>query len=144
MKASSSDASNEDGADDEELEFDYRDFFSVLMYYAHMSKEDIMNSSRPFLHGIYRVYVKRACENLGVSPDGNKEESEIQEDGYQSDQAESDIDDYPTEFRKLAPRERREAMDDYSSTQEFLSQFPMAAQFRDAAIRVDKHKKEDV
>lgn len=139
MKASSSEASNEDGADDEELEFDYRDFFSVLMYYAHMSKEDIMNSSRQFLYGIYRVYVKRACENLGVSPDSKKEEeTDIEEES----EVEIETDDYPTQFRKLAPRERGAARDDYSSTQEFLSQFPMAAQFRDAAIRVDKQKEE--
>lgn len=111
MKASSSDASYDEDAEDFEL--DYEDFFSVLMYYGHMSKQDILNSSRPFLCGIYKNYVKRACENLGVSPDGKKEDQD-------TPLTESD---YPVEFKKLTKNERKEAAEQYADEREFLSGF---------------------
>lgn len=121
MKAPSSDASKGDGADDDgPNEFDYSDFFSVLMYYGHMTKNDIMNSSRPFLHGIYRMYAKRACENLGVSPK-NEEETD----------ADHDENGYPKEFQKLVPRHWKEAGLEFTSTKDFLSQFSMAAKYKD-------------
>ena len=109
MKAPSSDSSEDDGA--EEIELDYEDFFSVLMYYGHMSKQDIMNSSRPFLYGIYRNYVKRACENLGVSADG-----ETDENG----------DEYPKDFGKLTPDEKKkrdEYLGQFKDSNDFMSQF---------------------
>lgn len=109
MTGSSKDEDEPD--ENEDRQFDYRDFFSVLMYYGHMSKDDIMNSSRAFLHGVYRMYGKRACENLGVSPD----ETEDEQKGAQEE--------YPTEFKKLSAKERKEATEEYASTKDFLSQF---------------------
>lgn len=92
---------------------DYEDFFSVLMYYGHMSKEEILHSSRPFLYGIYKQYGKRACENLGVSPDGKDkdEKSTLTEK------------DYPVEFKKISKRERAEAASKFESEKDFLSGF---------------------
>lgn len=112
MKAPSSDASVDDGADPYQL--DYEDLFSVLMYYGHMSKQEIMKSSRPFLYGIYRSYVKRACENLGVPPNGG--------DCTDSNTPLSES-DYPTEFGKMSRKEREEAANKYSSDEDFLSRF---------------------
>lgn len=108
--ASSSNASEDDDAN---FELDYTEFFSVLMYYGHMSKEEIMNSSMPFLLGIYKQYIKRACENLGVSPNNDDEEKF---DGT-TQLKESD---YPTEFGKLSNTNKKL----YESTDEFLAQFP--------------------
>lgn len=104
MKAASSEPSQDDAAKSE-MDLDYSEFFSVLMYYGHMSKEDIMNSSRPFLYGIYNQYVHRACENLGVSPDGDKEED---------NKTELKESDYPQNFTKIK---------DFKSTRDFLSEF---------------------
>lgn len=111
MKASDSDASEDDEAN--EFEFDYAEFFSVLMYYGHMSKEEIMNSSMPFLLGIFKQYSKRACENLGVSSDSDDEEinnTELKES------------DYPIEFRKLSADKEKE-LSKYESADDFLKQF---------------------
>lgn len=85
------------------------------MYYGHMSKEEIMNSSLPFLLGIYKQYEKRACENLGVSP--NKDEEEC-DDTVQLRES-----DYPAEFKKLSSPNRDEILSKYGSTDEFLAQF---------------------
>lgn len=73
-----------------------------------MSKEEIMNSSMPFLLCIYKQYIKRACENLGVSSDNEDEEEEGNNQLRESD--------YPEEFRKLCPS-------NFWSTDEFLEQF---------------------
>lgn len=105
MKAASSDASEEDVAEDE-MDLDYSEFFSVLMYYGHMSKEEIMRSSRPFLYGIYKQYAKRACENLGVDPDKDKEDNEKK---FELKEA-----DYPQNFTKIR---------DFKDTRDFLSEF---------------------
>lgn len=70
-----------------------------------------MNSSRAFLHGIYRMYVQRACENLGVPSKGTAEEKEEDAQGG-----------YPTEFKKLALRSKNQERDEYSSTEDFLRQ----------------------
>lgn len=86
----------------------------MLMYYGHMSKTDIMNSSRPFLYGIYRSYAKRACENLGVSPDSEDE------DVNKAPLKESD---YPKEFKKLSKKEREDFSDKFASDEDFLSAF---------------------
>lgn len=125
MKAPSSDTRDDDGAEGEkEIDFDYRDFFSVLMYYGHMSKEEILNSSRPFLHGIYRMYAKRACENLGVSSDPAEEEGL---DGLTKN-------DYPSDFGKLNPSGKVESSPAFSSTEDFLSLFPDTDKYKNAII----------
>lgn len=123
MKAPSSDAGEDDGAL-EEIGFDYRDFFSVLMFYGHMSKEEIMKSSRPFLHGIYRMYAKRACENLGVS---SEPEEETSVDGLTAH-------DYPANFGKLNPSGEVEEAPKFDSTEDFMKMFPSAAKYKDAYI----------
>lgn len=82
------------------------------MYYGHMSKEDIRNSSRPFLYGVYKKYVKRACENLGVYSEPN--------DGSETQLKESD---YPKEFKKLTKKERKDFSDQFSGDEDFLSGF---------------------
>lgn len=64
------------------------------MYYYGMSYDEIMHHSRRFLHALYKQYIKRACENLGVSPDGKDDPDELSED------------DYPTDFGKLQPINR--------------------------------------
>ncbi len=85
------------------------------MYYGHMSKESIMNSSRPFLYGIYRKYAKRACENLGVSPGG--------EDEYEVGEETLTEEDYPTEFHRISDTDRKQTMDSLTSDPEFMRQF---------------------
>lgn len=85
----------EDGADDD-FKLDYAEWFSVLMYYYGMSKEDIMRRSRRFLYALYKQYVRRACENLGVSPDKEDEEK-------------TGENAYPSQFKKLSKTERAEA-----------------------------------
>lgn len=94
------------------------------MYYGHMSKEEIMNSSRPFLHGIYRMHKNRACENLGISSEPSEEESE---DGLTKS-------DYPSDFGKLSPSGNVESTPEFSSTQDFMAQFPGAAKYKNAII----------
>ncbi len=82
------------------------------MYYGHMSKDEIKHSSRRFLFAIYQNYVKRACENLGVSADEEK-------------QVDMSEDEYPSEFKKFSKKERDEYIDDSGmSDEEFLAQFP--------------------
>lgn len=139
MKASSSDASKDGDADnDEDLTFDYCDFFSVLMYYAHMSKDEIMRHSRAFLHGIYRTYVKRACENLGVSSD-REEDDDIDEENAQASKYGLTAADYPESFSKLPPRNNGSVVvGDASKTRDFLSGFGDAAViFKDAQIATE-------
>lgn len=125
----SSEEDEDEPDENEDRQFDYRNFFSVLMYYGHMSKEDIMNSSRAFLHGIYRMYVNRACENLGVSP---KDKEDEQEENAQ--------DRYPSEFMKLSKKERKEAAEEYDSTEDFLSQFGQfnLSQYGDSSLYIAK------
>lgn len=82
-----------------------------------MSKADIMSSSRPYLLAIYRKYYNRACENLGVSPDKDKKETENKQEYALS------ASDYPTEFKKLNKVERKKACESYGSDEDFLSIF---------------------
>lgn len=124
MKAPSSDDESADGGADKKIEFDYRDFFSVLMYYAHMSTDEIMNHSLPFLHSIYRMYPKRACENLGISSEPEEEEGA---DGLTKS-------DYPENFGKLTPSGEIESTADFGSTEDFLSMFPGASKYKNAVI----------
>ena len=91
------------------------------MYYGHMTKEEIKNSSRPFLYGIYKSYCRRACENLGVSPDVDNEENEDKKVTLRES-------DYPKEFKKLTQKEKEERekySNTFDSNEDFLSQFPM-------------------
>lgn len=141
MKASPSSTSEDDEAenDDGPLVFDYADFFSVLMYYAHMSKEEIMNHSRAFLHGIYRMYAKRACENLGVSPTS---EEKIEEDNATSENIslpafELSKSDYPTEFTKLPPKPNKSIESSPEKTRDFLASFAGAEVFKNVTIVED-------
>lgn len=82
-----------------------------------MSKESILNSSRPFLYGIYRKYARRACENLGVSPDGEDEE------GYEISSNQLRDEDYPKEFHKISDIDRKDTMSTLTSDPEFMKQF---------------------
>lgn len=116
MKASDSEDGAESDADEEGL--NYEELFSVLMYYGNMSKKDILQSSRPFLLNIYKQYVRRASENLGVSPDGEAEDTH-------SYVRESPLDesDYPVQFKKLSQIEKERAVAQYESDADFMSKF---------------------
>ena len=59
----------------------YDELFSALRYYAGMNKQEILTSSRAYLMSLYARYVKRACENLGVPSDGEKEEQNQNKNG---------------------------------------------------------------
>ena len=59
----------------------YDELFSALRYYAGMNKQEILTSSRAYLMSLYSRYVKRACENLGVPSDGEKEEQNQKKNG---------------------------------------------------------------
>lgn len=85
----------------------------MLMYYGHMSKSDILHSSRPFLYGIYKKYAKRACENLGVSPDSDDSGSNTTLTAK----------DYPVEFKKLSEVDRQKAASKFDSEESFLGDF---------------------
>lgn len=87
------------------------------MYYYGMSKEDIMHSSRPFLYRLYSKYVKRACENLGVSPSGEEDEVESNESVMLRDE------DYPTDFHRITDMDRKETMSNLTNDPEFMRQF---------------------
>lgn len=113
MKAASSETSADDAAEDEDI--DFADFFSVLMYYGHMSKQDILNSSRPFLYEIYKKYGYRACENLGVSPHTDENEH--------SDKTQLTESDYPIEFKKLSKAEREQSLSEFKNTDDFMALF---------------------
>lgn len=92
------------------------------MYYGHMSKQEILHSSLPFLQNVYRMYGKRACENLGVSPDKNKDsDSATVNDAEPSIQY--DNNGYPVQFKKLTAKERKEAVAEYSSIEDFMKEF---------------------
>lgn len=124
-----SDTISEDG---EKKEFDYEEFFSVLFFYAGLSKEEIMHSSRAFLNAVYRKYVRRACENLGVSGEP-KAENETTE----SATGESD---YPSQFRKMTPRERKQEIEEYTGTEDFLSQFSGIGVYKN--LKIEERKEE--
>lgn len=86
-----------------------------------------------FLYSIYTQYGKRACENLGVSPDKNDDE-ELSDDGPLKDS------DYPSEFKRFTPKERKEAAAQFKDTADFMRQFGgFSATIPDSHISVDKH-----
>lgn len=112
MKApSDSDNEDEEGAN-EDFDLDYAEFFSVLMYYGHMSKDEILHSSRRFLYGIFKQYAKRACENLGVNLDKKDEEETTQVDSG-----------YPSQFKKFTKKERKQALEEIGSNENFMKMF---------------------
>lgn len=114
MKAPSPDASLEDGAEQSEL--DYSDFFSVLMYYCHMSKQEILNSSRPFLYELYKKYPQRACENLGVSPNDTDEDENNNFVLKESD--------YPADLMPVTTKDMRDSIEKLKENEEMMKQFP--------------------
>lgn len=139
MKAPSSEENNEDGAEEnEEIVFDYEDFFSVLMFYGHMSMDEIMNHSRAFLYGIYKMHSNRIKENLSIayftaSKDDEEEEQQEEPQG----QFELSASDYPTEFTKLPPKHVMEST--VEGTREFLSGFGDAMEvFKNVQIVEDE------
>lgn len=70
-----------------------------------------MHSSRAFIYAIYRNYVNRACENLGVSANG-EEETDLTED------------DYPSEFKTFSKKEKKEYVENSGMTdEEYIAQF---------------------
>lgn len=94
------------------------ELFSVLMYYGHMSKAEILSSSRRFLIAIYQSYVRRACENLGVSPDGDSKSQNS--DGTMLSES-----DYPSEFVSFSQAEREKYLSECNeSSEDFMSKFP--------------------
>lgn len=98
------------------------------MYYGHMSKDDIMHSSRLFLTGIYRQYINRAKENLGVSDKNADEETE---------------NDYPTEFFKLPMKDREETLKEFSGTEDFMRIFGESSKYdNDMFKKLDEQKGE--
>lgn len=102
-----------------------------------MSKNEIMTHSRAFLHGIYRMYVKRACENLGVSS-SREEDDDIDDSDTQFDKYRLDANDYPTSFLKMPMRHNRPANNEPDKTREFLASFGgPAAMFKDVQIATD-------
>lgn len=81
------------------------------------------------MYGIYRKYVDRACENLGVSGEENKDEKEY-----------GTVSEYPIEFKKITPVERKKMREEFGSTEDFLSMFSGASVYKDLTIS----KAEDV
>lgn len=89
------------------------------MYYGHMSKNDILHSSRKFLYSIYQQYVKRACENLGVSSDGESDSD------YSDGKTQLTESDYPAEFFSISQEQReKEISESGISDEEYLNSFP--------------------
>lgn len=95
-----------------------------------------MNHSRAFLHCIYRMYVKRACENLGVSSKSEEDDVENEEDSY-FNEYELDNSDYPIEFTKLPPKPNKVIESSPEKTREFLSSFGGAEVFKNVKIAED-------
>lgn len=111
-------ANSLDGGDATASSIEWDDFLSVLMFYGHLSKDDIMHSSRGYLFAIYQNYVKRACENLGVS----SEPSDEDEDGNIT----LKDSDYPVSLRKIKEEQNKYIEESGITDEEFLSSFPMA------------------
>lgn len=81
------------------------------MYYTSMKQEDILNHSRRFLISIYQQYIRRACENLGVDPDKNKN-TELKDS------------DYPSEFVSFSQAEREKMIEQSGeSDEDFIKRF---------------------
>lgn len=97
----------------------FEDLFSVLMYYGHMSYEEILSKSRKFLFAIYHQSYRRACENLGVNPDKDKNDDSVLSDS-----------DYPSEFLSFSQAEREKAIKESGETdEEFINKFASLKKF---------------
>lgn len=79
------------------------------MYYYSMSHEDILNHSRRFINALYKQYIQRACENLGVSSKENTEE--LSEE------------DYPDDFGERPSSWREQPRIEVENTQDFMALF---------------------
>lgn len=79
------------------------------MYYYSMTYDDIMNHSRRFINALYKQYIQRACENLGISPKDNPDE--LSEE------------DYPEDFGELPGGFHRQPKMEISETQDFMALF---------------------
>lgn len=96
-----------------------------------------MRHSRAFLHGIYRMYVKRACENLGVSSDKKDDETDEAEDVASKYNLRAD--DYPTEFTKLPPRPDKKVERSPDEMKKFMASFGAGAEvFKNVQIIKDE------
>lgn len=116
MIAASDSSDRSDGA---ASSISYEELFSVLMYYGNMSYEEIMTKSRKFLLAIYQQYPRRACENLGVSPDKDKDDDVTLSDS-----------DYPSEFVSFSQAEREKAIEESGETDEdFIKKFDALKKF---------------
>lgn len=83
-----------------------------------MSKDEILHSSKKFLLAIYQNYVKRACENLGVSSESDEN------DNNTIGKTQLTEADYPTEFISYTQAQREKYVAESGmSDKEFLSQF---------------------
>lgn len=83
------------------------------MYYGHMSKYEILHSSRKFLYAIYFKYVNRACENLGVKVNEKEEDDNT-----------LDENDYPEEFMRFSQKDRDRFVEESGeSNEDFLKKF---------------------
>ena len=108
MKASADSSDRGDAG----ASLNYIELISVLMHHENMSKSEIMNSSRRFLYAVYQNYVKRVCEDLGVSSDPEEDDKLSEED-------------YPTQFKKPTKEERAKHISETElSDEEYLAQFP--------------------
>lgn len=101
----------------------YEELYSVLMFYFHMSKYEIEHSSVKFLTTLYQSYIKRACENLGVSLDSADEDSGKPGKTILTES------DYPSEFVPFTQAQREKMIaESGESDADFLAKFP---QFKD-------------
>lgn len=105
-----------------------------------MSKDEIMNHSRAFLHGIYQNYYSRVKENLDIAYFPDKKNEDFEQESHDNSevfcgQYELNESDYPTEFTKLPPKIDSTP----EKTREFLSGFGDAmAVFKDVQITQDE------
>lgn len=111
-------SNSSDRGDDAASSLSYQELYSVLMFYFHMSKYEIEHSSIKFLTALYQSYIKRACENLGVSSDSTDEDS-----GKPGKSVLTDA-DYPSEFVSFTQAQReRMIADSGESDADFLAKF---------------------
>ncbi len=76
-----------------------------------MSHEEIMNHSRRFINALYKQYIQRACENLGVSPNDEENPAELSDN------------DYPEDFGKLQYISREQSKMATENPNDFMSLF---------------------
>lgn len=93
-------ADKKDDSDSESAKkpVNWGEFFSILMVHAGMTKEEIGNSSIPFIFAIMSTMGKRLCEKLGV-PYKTKEERE--------EEKKQEEEDYPVPEASRRARKNR-------------------------------------